>query len=93
LTVVVTASRAGATPRRPPNQAGPSTAAPSIRDDEFRAVLDVFPSNAGIRRCKSREYTLCHADIGNEPDEPDVPSALCREVDQPRVRRRCRWGY
>jgi nucleoside phosphorylase len=37
----------------------------TIRDDEFRAVLDVFPSKAGTRKGKSREYTLRHADAGH----------------------------
>src|SRR5215467_10632305 len=27
------------------------------------------------------------------PDEPDMPLPFCREVDQPRLGRQCRWGY
>ncbi|HWO24006.1 MAG TPA: CHAT domain-containing protein [Kofleriaceae bacterium] len=37
----------------------------TIRDDEFRAVLGVFPSKAGTHKGASREYTLRHADAGN----------------------------
>jgi WD40 repeat protein/nucleoside phosphorylase len=37
----------------------------TIRDDEFRAVLDVFPSEAGIADGKNRKYALRHADLGN----------------------------
>jgi nucleoside phosphorylase len=37
----------------------------TIRDDEFRAVLAVFPSKAGTHKGTSREYTLRHADAGN----------------------------
>lgn len=36
----------------------------TIRDDEFRALLDVFPSNAGIYRGRTREYTLRYAEAG-----------------------------
>jgi len=37
----------------------------TIRDDEFLAVLDVFPREAGIAEGKNRKYALRHADIGN----------------------------
>jgi nucleoside phosphorylase len=37
----------------------------TIRDDEFRAVLDVFPHEAGIAEGKHRKYPLRHAEIGS----------------------------
>jgi hypothetical protein len=37
----------------------------AIRDDEFGAVLDVFPREAGIAEGKNRKYALRHADVGN----------------------------
>lgn len=37
----------------------------TIRDDELRALLGVFPSRAGTFQGASREYTLRHADAGN----------------------------
>jgi nucleoside phosphorylase len=37
----------------------------TIRDDEFRAVLDMFPSEAGVHDGANRVYTLRHADAGN----------------------------
>jgi nucleoside phosphorylase len=37
----------------------------TIRDDEFRAVLGVFPDKAGVFKGTNREYTLRHADAGN----------------------------
>jgi nucleoside phosphorylase len=40
----------------------------TIREDEFRAVLDVFPMTAGIieGKGKMRKYALRHADIGGD---------------------------
>src|SRR5258708_7944434 len=35
----------------------------TIREDEFSAVLEAFPDEAGILERKNREYTLRHADI------------------------------
>jgi nucleoside phosphorylase len=37
----------------------------TIRDDEFRAVLEVFPAKAGRFKGTHREYDLRHADAGN----------------------------
>jgi nucleoside phosphorylase len=37
----------------------------TIRDDEFRAVLAVFPDKAGTHKGARREYTLRTADAGN----------------------------
>jgi nucleoside phosphorylase len=37
----------------------------TIRDDEFRAVLDAFPTKAGRFKGAHREYNLRHADVGN----------------------------
>jgi nucleoside phosphorylase len=37
----------------------------TIRDDEFRALLDVFPTKAGRFKGLHREYDLRHADAGN----------------------------
>src|SRR5262249_31537432 len=36
----------------------------TIRDDEFRAVLGVFPDKIGTVKGARRAYTLCHADAG-----------------------------
>lgn len=53
----------------------------TIRDDEFRAVLDAFPSKAGIFKGvkTSREYTLRHADAGT--DARYTVAVLC-QVEQ-----------
>jgi hypothetical protein len=37
-------------------------------------------------RVRDRQHILV-------PDEPHVSFSLCREVDQPRLRRRYSWGY
>jgi WD40 repeat protein/nucleoside phosphorylase len=65
----------GATPSPAVRSAAPekASAMPSqvdigiltIRDDEFRAVLAVFPDKVGTHKGKSREYTLRYADAGN----------------------------
>ena len=36
----------------------------TIREDEFRAVLNVFPDHHGIYKSRHREYTLRTADAG-----------------------------
>jgi nucleoside phosphorylase len=36
----------------------------TIRDDEFRAVLSVFPDDHSIFRGRHREYTLCRTEAG-----------------------------
>jgi nucleoside phosphorylase len=53
-------------------RAAPSSSTPqvdigivTVRDDEFRAVLDVFPSEAGIAEGKHRKYALRRAEAGN----------------------------
>jgi nucleoside phosphorylase len=51
----------------------------TIRDDEFRAVLDAFPSKAGIFKGADREYTLRHADVGNGER---YTIAVLRQVEQ-----------
>jgi nucleoside phosphorylase len=86
-------SRSVASPA-PVSQAGRSTANPApvhaapskvdlgiltIREDEFRAVLDAFPSKAGIYKGRAREYTLRHADIG---DGQQYTAAILRQIEQ-----------
>jgi nucleoside phosphorylase len=39
----------------------------TIREDEFQAVLSVFPDDHGIYRSRHREYTLRTADAGGGP--------------------------
>lgn len=51
----------------------------TIRDDEFRAVLDVFPTSHGIHRGRHREYTLRTADAG-QGDQYRV--AILRQIEQ-----------
>jgi nucleoside phosphorylase len=51
----------------------------TIRDDEFRAVLDVFPSKAGIFKGTHREYALRHADLGTGER---YTVAVLRQVEQ-----------
>jgi nucleoside phosphorylase len=51
----------------------------TIRDDEFRAVLGVFPDKAGIFKGRNREYTLRHADAG---DGEKYTVAVLRLVEQ-----------
>jgi len=51
----------------------------TIRDDEFRAVLAAFPDRAGTHKGASREYTLCHADAG---DDQRYRIAVSRLIEQ-----------
>jgi len=51
----------------------------TIRDDEFGAVLDVFPSEAGIAEGKNRKYALRRADTGNGQQ---YTIAVLRQVEQ-----------
>lgn len=58
-------------PESVPSSQRPATTVPrvdigilTIRDDEFRAVLEVFPSEAGIAEGKYRTYALRQADAG-----------------------------
>ncbi len=51
----------------------------TIRDDEFRAVLAAFPDRAGTHKGASREYTLCHADAG---DDKRYRIAVSRLIEQ-----------
>ena len=51
----------------------------TIRDDEFRAVLDAFPSGHDIHRGRHREYTLRTADAG-AGDRYRV--AILRQIEQ-----------
>ncbi|HWO18301.1 MAG TPA: PQQ-binding-like beta-propeller repeat protein [Kofleriaceae bacterium] len=51
----------------------------TIRPDEFRAVLDVFPRKAGIFKGKNREYTLRYADAGNGQR---YTVAILRQIEQ-----------
>jgi nucleoside phosphorylase len=51
----------------------------TIRDDEFRAVLDAFPGGHAIYRGRHREYTLRTADAGGG-DQYRV--AIVRQVEQ-----------
>jgi nucleoside phosphorylase len=50
----------------------------TIREDEFRAVLDELPEKAGIHRGR-REYTLRRADGG---DEITYTVAVLRQIEQ-----------
>jgi hypothetical protein len=70
----------------PPSHAPSGAPAPqadiaiiTIRDDEFRAVLDVFPSQAGRLKGAHREYNLRHADAGNGGR---YTVAVLRQVEQ-----------
>jgi len=51
----------------------------TIRDDEFRAVLDAFPTGHGIHRGRHREYTLRTTDAGGG-DRYRV--AILRQIEQ-----------
>jgi WD40 repeat protein/nucleoside phosphorylase/tetratricopeptide (TPR) repeat protein len=51
----------------------------TIRDDEFRAVLDAFPTKVGIHKGKSREYALRQADAGNSQH---YTVAVLRQIEQ-----------
>ncbi len=74
---------AGSQPRRP----GARPAAPpkvdigilTIRDDEQRAVINVFPDRAGTVQGAHREYTLRHADAGRGER---YTVAVVRQVEQ-----------
>src|SRR6185436_1929673 len=61
------ASQAGRPAASPANPPKVDIGILTIRDDEFRAVLGVLPSKAGIFKGvrTSREYTLRHADAGD----------------------------
>jgi nucleoside phosphorylase len=81
---ITTASAAGSEPGlvNPPKAVSPSRVdigILTIRDDEFRAMLDVFPSKAGIFKGKDREYTLRHADacVGEQ-----YTVAVLRQIEQ-----------
>lgn len=51
----------------------------TIRDDEFRAVLDAFPSGHGIHKGRHREYAMRTADAGGG-DQYRV--AILRQIEQ-----------
>lgn len=51
----------------------------TIRDDEFRAVLDAFPDDHAIYRGRHREYTLRSADAGGGAR---YRLALLRQIEQ-----------
>ena len=51
----------------------------TIRDDEFRAVLDAFPDGHSIHRGRRREYTLRSADAGSGRL---YQLALLRQIEQ-----------
>ena len=38
----------------------------TIRDDEFRAVLETFPDDHGLYKGRYREYALRTADAGQD---------------------------
>jgi nucleoside phosphorylase len=50
----------------------------TIKDEEFRAVLEAFPKKAGVHRGK-REYTLRHADTA---DGASYTVAILRQIEQ-----------
>ncbi len=51
----------------------------TIRNDEFRALLDVFPKSAGVHRGSRREYTLRYADTA---DGGRYTLAVLRQIEQ-----------
>jgi nucleoside phosphorylase len=51
----------------------------TIRDDEFRAVLAVFPDKIGVHKGARREYTLRHADVGSGEQ---YTLAILRQIEQ-----------
>ncbi len=51
----------------------------TIREDEFRAVLQVFPDDHGIYKGRHREYTLRTADAGQGTG---YRLAVLRQVEQ-----------
>ncbi len=51
----------------------------TIREDEFRAVLDAFPKGAGVYRGRGREYTLRSAETR---DGERYQLAILRQVEQ-----------
>jgi nucleoside phosphorylase len=51
----------------------------TIRDDEFRAVLNAFPDDHGIHRSRHREYTLRTAEAG---DSARYRLAIIRQIEQ-----------
>ena len=51
----------------------------TIREDEFRAVLKVFPDDHGIYKGRHREYTLRSADAG---DGARYRLAILRQIEQ-----------
>ena len=51
----------------------------TIRDDEFKAVLSVFPDNHGVYRGRHREYTLRTADCGANRT---YRIAILRQIEQ-----------
>jgi hypothetical protein len=48
----------------------------TIREDEFRAVLKVFPDEHGIYKGRHREYTLRTTDAGQPGRLRRAPDAL-----------------
>lgn len=50
----------------------------TIKDEEFRAVLEAFPKKAGVHRGK-REYTLRHAETA---DGAKYTVAILRQIEQ-----------
>jgi nucleoside phosphorylase len=51
----------------------------TIRDDEFRAVLDAYPGGHGIHRGRHREYTLRTTDAG---EGKRYRVAILRQIEQ-----------
>jgi nucleoside phosphorylase len=51
----------------------------TIREDEFRAVLNVFPDDHGVHKGRHREYTLRTADAG---ERARYRLAILRQIEQ-----------
>jgi len=51
----------------------------TIRDDEFRAVLDAYPGGHGIHRGRHREYTMRTTDAG---EGKRYRVAILRQIEQ-----------
>jgi nucleoside phosphorylase len=51
----------------------------TIRNDEFRAVLEAFPNGEGVHRGKRREYTLRHAETA---DGERYTLAILKQIEQ-----------
>ncbi|HEY0994278.1 MAG TPA: hypothetical protein VGD80_44790 [Kofleriaceae bacterium] len=81
-TRTATAARPGRSNARAGNAAAPrrvDIGILTIRDDEFRAVLDAFPAKAGIFKGPHREYTLRHADASGGQR---YTLAVLRQIEQ-----------